>query len=231
MNKLDRQIAIALLLQNRKSITAQKIAEYFEISVRTVYRDIQILAEAGVPVVSLPGEGYAIMEGYKLPPLMFDPGELVALHVGQELAAKYGDSKLRESSRTVRIKLEAAMPPLVRLKLDSIADDVLVQTAPPSEAVFEQNRMSIVLQAIQEKRLLRITGDSGTAEVGPVLLYFHDQSWLLIAAAADGKTLGEHRLSELTKVELLDRKFEPPADFTFSRYWRSRGGQVGKSGK
>ena len=79
MNRVDRLFAITLLLQARRKIRARDLAEKFEINKRTIYRDMAALSESGVPIVSTPGEGYELIEGYYLPPLLFTPSEAAAL--------------------------------------------------------------------------------------------------------------------------------------------------------
>ena len=71
MTRFDRITAILVQLQSKKIVTAQEIADRFEISLRTVYRDIRSLEEAGVPISSEAGVGYSMMEGYRLPPIVF----------------------------------------------------------------------------------------------------------------------------------------------------------------
>lgn len=81
MNRTDRMMAIAWFLRSRTHATAAMLAETFGVGVRTIYRDVQALCEAGVPVVSLPGPGggYALMEGFRLRPIPFSPDEVEAL--------------------------------------------------------------------------------------------------------------------------------------------------------
>jgi len=83
MNRLDRTMGMLLLLRGGRVVSASELAKRFEVSVRTVYRDIQALCEAGVPVVTLPGQGYALTSGYFLPPLMFTGLEAGALALGE----------------------------------------------------------------------------------------------------------------------------------------------------
>ena len=71
MNRIDRLHAILTHLQSKRLVTAQEIADRFDISLRTVYRDVKALDESGVPVIGEAGTGYTIMEGYRLPPVMF----------------------------------------------------------------------------------------------------------------------------------------------------------------
>ncbi|MCY9515350.1 helix-turn-helix transcriptional regulator [Paenibacillus apiarius] len=82
MNRTDRLLAILLELRSRKLCRAEDLAEQFEISVRTVYRDMLALSEAGIPICAVPGQGYSLMEGYFLPPLSLLPEEAILLLCG-----------------------------------------------------------------------------------------------------------------------------------------------------
>lgn len=75
MNRIDRLFAILLLLQARRRVRAQDLVAAFEVTERAIYRDVAALSEGGVPIVSLPGAGYELAEGYMLPPLLFTPAE------------------------------------------------------------------------------------------------------------------------------------------------------------
>jgi len=79
MNRIDRLTAILIQLQSKKVVRAEEIADRFEISLRTVYRDVKALMEAGVPIGSEAGTGYFIVDGYHLPPVMFNQEEASAL--------------------------------------------------------------------------------------------------------------------------------------------------------
>lgn len=85
MNRTDRLLAIILELQDRKHLRAEDLAAIFEVSKRTIYRDIQALCEAGVPVVAMTGQGYSLPEGYFLPPVSFSPDEALLLILGIEV--------------------------------------------------------------------------------------------------------------------------------------------------
>jgi biotin operon repressor len=85
MNRVDRMLATILLLQSRRVIKAEDIAEHFEISLRTVYRDMAALSEAGVPVAAEAGVGYSLLRGYLMPPVMFTAEEASALFLSGEL--------------------------------------------------------------------------------------------------------------------------------------------------
>ena len=86
MNKTDRLLVIVLELQRKEVVRAENLATLFETSVRTIYRDIQALSEAGVPIIGAPGRGYSLMEGYFLPPIGFTVPEAVSLLIGTDFS-------------------------------------------------------------------------------------------------------------------------------------------------
>jgi predicted DNA-binding transcriptional regulator YafY len=85
MNRIDRLTAILVQLQSKKVVKAHEIADRFEISLRTVYRDVRALEEAGIPIGAEAGKGYFILDGYHLPPVMFSQQEANALVLGSKL--------------------------------------------------------------------------------------------------------------------------------------------------
>ena len=88
MNRTDRLVAMVMQLQGRRLVRAEELARHFEITVRTVYRDVSALAEAGVPVVGEAGVGYSLVKGYHLPPVMFTAEAAPGLHSAISRAAK-----------------------------------------------------------------------------------------------------------------------------------------------
>jgi predicted DNA-binding transcriptional regulator YafY len=92
MNRIDRISAILIQLQSRRVVKAGDIAERFNISLRTVYRDIKTLEEAGIPLIGEAGVGYSIMDGYRLPPVMFTREEATAFLTAEKFVEKLTDT-------------------------------------------------------------------------------------------------------------------------------------------
>src|SRR5688572_20373523 len=105
MNRIDRMLAIVLELQARKQLRAEDLAATFRVSKRTVYRDIMALADSGVPVVAIPGQGYSLVEGYFLPPLAFSTDEAIMLMLGVDAAAQHFDAQYRSAAQSARHKI------------------------------------------------------------------------------------------------------------------------------
>ncbi|MCP5097496.1 MAG: WYL domain-containing protein, partial [Chloroflexi bacterium] len=129
MNRVDRLMAYLLMFQSRGLMRAQDFAAQFEISERTVYRDIQALSEVGVPIAAMPGEGYRLMDGYYLPPITFTPEEARALFLavsmldGFTVAGKTNYCRLRQAPRVFRLDRINRLRPLSKTFIPHEIDD------------------------------------------------------------------------------------------------------------
>jgi len=98
--RLARLTAIMTQLQSKRIVTARDIADKHGVSIRTVYRDIRTLEKSGIPIVTEEGKGYSIMEGYKLPPVMFTEQEANALITAEQLISRNKDQSLTDHYRS-----------------------------------------------------------------------------------------------------------------------------------
>jgi predicted DNA-binding transcriptional regulator YafY len=110
MNRVDRLMAIVVYLQARRVARAEDLARHFEISVRTVYRDIAALGEAGVPVIAEAGVGYALMKGYFLPPVSLTAEEASALVAAAILLRHHSDASLDKHTSSAIMKVRSVLP-------------------------------------------------------------------------------------------------------------------------
>src|SRR5215212_926099 len=101
---------MVMRLQGRRLVRASELAEHFNISVRTVYRDIAALGEAGVPIAGEAGVGYSLVRGYHLPPVMLTADEAAALFVGAEMVRQFTDASLCGPMDSALDKLRAVLP-------------------------------------------------------------------------------------------------------------------------
>src|SRR5690606_29609387 len=106
MNRFDRITAILIQLQSKKVVKAQDLADRFGISLRTVYRDIRTLEEAGVPLYGEAGIGYSIVDGYRLPPVMFTREEATAFITAEKLMEKFTDASLKQHFTSAMYKVK-----------------------------------------------------------------------------------------------------------------------------
>jgi predicted DNA-binding transcriptional regulator YafY len=122
MNRTDRLLAIVLELQRhrRSYCRAEDLATRFEVSKRTIYRDIQALCEAGVPITVADRQGYALVDGYFLPPLSFTTDEALILALGSDFMAHNFDHDYRIAAHSAYRKVDAVLPPLLRTQVDHL---------------------------------------------------------------------------------------------------------------
>ena len=92
--RFDRIVAILIQLQSKKIVKAHELAERFKVSLRTIYRDIRTLEASGVPIYSEAGIGYSLMEGYRLPPVMFTREEASSFIAAEKLMQKFTDKEI-----------------------------------------------------------------------------------------------------------------------------------------
>lgn len=230
MNKTDRMLAIVLELQRNKVVRAEDLAATFETSIRTIYRDIQALSEAGVSIVGAPGQGYSLMEGYFLPPISFTVEEAVTLIIGTDFIEQWFDAQYGSKSRTSRGKIEAILPEQIRSEATRIRKSFRLYTSGQDVArIQEKAYLEVIRQAILEKRKIRFCYTKRIAEadgnrqsirtVAPYGLVIHQgSSWVLIGWCELRQDIRHFRLSRMAELINLEDRFMPPADFCLDVY-------------
>ena len=109
LNRFDRTLAILVLLQSRKLVKAQDLSNRFGVSLRTIYRDIRSLEAAGVPILGEAGVGYSIMEGYRLPPVMFTREEAGSFVAAEKLMLQFTDAGLGAYFKSAMDKVKSVL--------------------------------------------------------------------------------------------------------------------------
>ncbi|MCR8656902.1 helix-turn-helix transcriptional regulator [Paenibacillus endoradicis] len=229
MNKTDRLLAIVLELQRNEVLRAEDLAAIFETSVRTIYRDIQALSEAGVSVIGAPGQGYSLMEGYFLPPVSFTVEEAVTLLIGTDCIEQWFDTHYSSKSRTSRSKIEAILPEPIRIEAIRIRKSFrLLATAEDKARIQEKTYLEAIRRTILEERKIsfhyskRIAEADGNRQsvrtVAPYGLVLHQGSWVLIAWCELREDIRHFRLSRMTRLIDLEDRFMMPADFHLDEY-------------
>jgi predicted DNA-binding transcriptional regulator YafY len=180
MRPADRLFQIVLLLGRGRVLTAQTLAERLEVSVRTIYRDIQDLAASGVPIEGEAGVGYCLRRGYQVPPLMFDQEELQALVFGADVAKAWGDAEMASAADRILAKVDAVLPDRLRPELH--AHRLFVPDARMSDA--EARKLGAVREAINGRLRIfvayRDVGDRTTERIiWPLTLAYWGSSWTL----------------------------------------------------
>src|SRR5262245_3557106 len=166
MNRLDRALGILLLLRGGKTFSATELSRRFEVSARTIYRDVEMLAAVGVPVYAEMGRsgGFRLVEGYFLPPVMFSAGEAVSVLLGLKMPARLRARPFAAELETSAEKLLAAVPDQLRTALaraqqsigfEHLPVDIFhterTSDEPPLTDVDEGTIIGVFLRAILER--------------------------------------------------------------------------------
>ncbi|MBI5932045.1 MAG: YafY family transcriptional regulator [Chloroflexi bacterium] len=210
MNRIDRLFNILLLLQTRRHVQAIELARAFEISERTIYRDMAALMQMGIPIISLPGQGYELMEGFYLPPLVFTPDEASALFLGASMLAASGNYA-EETQRAIE-KITAALP-LRQSQLARQRADIIRFVMPRGNFDLENPYLMQLQQAILDKRVvfIRYYGfnrqEVTEREVEPHFLTFGEGVWYFDGYCRLRQDQRAFRLDRVESLQVLNEVF------------------------
>lgn len=214
MNRIDRLLALILYLQSRRTCTAEAMAEHFGLSVRTIYRDIAALGEAGVPILAEAGIGYSLMKGYLLPPVNFSEQEAYALSTGVMLAQRMTTHSYNEKMQSALDKIKAVLPNEAKHRLELLAKGM----ATPQTEHPQQADLSVLQQAIARQQLLTFDyQDASQAlsyrEVEAAGLVFYLGRWHLIAWCRLRQDYRDFRTDRIHNLQLKSQPFQARSDF------------------
>jgi len=202
-----------LLQQPGKNKTVNELAEHFGVSRRTIFRDFNALEEINVPVTWDRYSGYGLIEGYKIPPLMFTSKELATIMVGLNFVKSQVDEGLVEDAKGVEIKIKNVLPDelkdfMVSLEGRTIVDPYLKFGGKKkkggswyliSSAIAQQKRMQF--------KYTTKSGDTGIRKIDPYILVFYEDHWNVIGRS---HLRGESRnfiLENIEEVKILDENY------------------------
>jgi predicted DNA-binding transcriptional regulator YafY len=220
VNRLDRLFAITTHLQGRSRVRAEDLARAFEVSKRTIYRDVAALSEAGVPVVAEPGQGYGLADGFFLPPLVFTAGEATALVLGARLLASRTAGRTPGDAKRAVAKIASVLPAAARDEVERRIAPVRFPRPLPPDAPFDLDdpRLATLRRAVLERRVvaLRYHGrsrDEVTERlVEPRDLACYDGVWYLSAFCRLRGGGRDFRLDRIETLALLADTFSPRPD-------------------
>lgn len=234
MNRTDRLLAIVLELQGKGKRRAEDLARTFETSKRTIYRDIEALCEAGIPVVSVPGQGYSLMKGYFLPPLSFTSDEATMLLLGSDFMAQNFDAQYRAAAQSASRKIAGVLPEPLREEVGYLQNSIRFITYSTPTDVAEHDMLQQLRRAIIEPTTVRFcyharypsdgqSASSTTREADPYGLVHSPGAWYLSAYCHLRQDIRNFRLDRISNLELLPATFQRPANFQMGKREPERG--------
>lgn len=238
MSHTDRLLAIVLELQAHRWRRAEDLARTMETSKRTIYRDLVALGQAGVPIISTPGRGYSLVEGYFLPPVSFSADEATILSLGADVMAQSFDTQYRAAAQSAANKITAALPERLRVDVEALRERIRMrpgatELAPAIAAKLRTLRGAVIAcQRIrfryftrypdastpQDDRQSAIEEGAMWREANPYALIHVTSAWYLMAYCHVRKDIRNFRLERIEDLSVLEQTFQRPPTLRLRAY-------------
>lgn len=211
VNRLSRLTAILIQIQTKHMVTASELSRKFQVSKRTIYRDIKALERAGVPIMTEEGRGYTLMEGYKMPPVMFTEKQANALILAEQLVLKNKDASFvkdySEAIDKIKAMLQYSSKDKAKVLTDRTQYDEVINKERSSDNLSD---LQNALTNYSKVEIVYVTRD-GTATkrmIEPFALLSAD-NWYLIAWCRLREAFRFFRLDRMQSVKIQAEQFEP----------------------
>jgi predicted DNA-binding transcriptional regulator YafY len=206
MNRLDRISALLVQLQSRSVIRAADCAERFGVSVRTIYRDMRTLEQAGVPLCGDAGVGYSLMEGYRLPPLMFTPAEALSMLTAEKFIEQMTDPHNSGHFRSAMDKVRAVMRGVDRRYMEGLDENISVYRSRRAPEAKMPDLLQTILRSVGDREILAMeyTGCDGRPsqrEIEAVGVTYSYPLWYLTAWCHLREDYRNFRLDRIDSLE------------------------------
>ena len=215
MNRIDRLHAILTTLQSKRIVKAEELAKKFEVSNRTIYRDIRALEAGGVPIGAEAGVGYFIADGYHLPPVMFTKEEGRALLMAGKLMEKISDPAVSHSFQEALTKVRAVLDNEKKDELQGLEERILVNPFPLTAPTQANPILEQVKEALVQNRVIEMDyysnykGEHSRRQLEPIGLTFYQNHWHLIGFCRLRQDYRDFRVDRISKLQVLSERFKP----------------------
>lgn len=214
LNRFDRIVAILIQLQSKKIVKAQELADRFGVSLRTIYRDVRSLESSGVPIVSEAGVGYSIMDGYRLPPVMFTREEASSFVAAEKLMQKFTDKSFGAYYESAMFKVKSVLRGKEKEWIDALQSQIIMN---PTETLFNENisnALEILFESIAEKKQVFVKYQSMEAEkpseryLEPVSIFHENNYWYILAYCHYRNDYRQFRTDRLLQIQRTEFSFQ-----------------------
>jgi len=223
--RLSRLVAILTMLQTKRLVTASELATRFAVSIRTIYRDIRSLENAGIPVVTEEGKGYFLMEGYRLPPVTLTEKEANAIITAEQFILRNKDASLAKDFSEAVNKIKAVFQDNTRNKANLLGSRIKFYHNPQLERT--SHFLSALQSALTNFNIIQVdyqslSGSLTSRLVEPFALLSTQNNWLLVGWCRLRKAYRIFRLDRIKTLSLLPEQFQPHA-ITLPEYFEKFG--------
>lgn len=207
VKRFDRIVAILIQLQSKRTVKAQELADRFAVSLRTIYRDIRTLEASGVPIVGETGVGYSLMEGYRLPPVMFTREEAGSFVAAEKLMQQFTDRSLGAYYESAMYKLKSVLRGREKDWVETLESQVSIV---PGPALFNENvpdALEILFESIAEKKQVFLRYGSLREEtpterrLEPVGIFHENGHWYMLAYCHLREDYRQFRTDRILRIQ------------------------------
>ncbi|WP_077419262.1 helix-turn-helix transcriptional regulator [Chryseobacterium sp. JV274] len=205
LKKLDRVTAILTQLRSKPVVRAQDLAEKFDVSIRTIYRDVKTLENAGIPIVGEAGNGYSLMDGYKLPPIMFTKEEVLSFITAEKLMQKFSHQSLGSHYQAAMEKVRSVLRNSDKNLIQNIEKQIDVFSFHTDSGDSLKNVIPIILESIADKTQLNIRyqtvdGRVDNRTIETVGMFFEFNFWYIMAFCTLRKDFRQFRIDRILEI-------------------------------
>ncbi len=219
--RLARLTAILTQLQSKSLVTAREIADKHDVSIRTVYRDIRTLESSGIPIVTEEGKGYSIMEGYKLPPVMFTEAEANALITAEKIINQNRDNSLVEQYQSAVEKIKSVLKNTQKDKSDLLTERIQIRHNLENEKTSDyliKLQTAITNYQVYRLNYTSLKNQSSQRNIEPFALFSTNGNWILVAFCQLRQDFRAFRLDCMQSLMPMNTHFSPH-DMTLQEYF------------
>jgi len=204
MKRLHRLTAMILFLQSRNYTSISQLVDKFEVSERTIYRDLNALTEAGLPISFEEGRGYFIVDGYNLPPLNFTDEEANSIIIAEKLMKKYADDKTLTTFSNAVEKIRVILNSLQKQKLENLEQHIRMYIPEGEESTMYLNEINTAVMAKQvvEIEYTNNHGIKAIRNIEPIGLTFYGNTWHVIGYCHNRKGYRDFVLKRISKLRV-----------------------------
>lgn len=224
MSQLSRLISILTLLRSKRLLTATELAHKFEVSLRTIYRDIRKLEEAGIPVYAIEGRGYSLIDNYTVAPVQFTEKQANALITAQHVISQSKDVSFVNDFNEALTKIKSVFRTSIQEKSELLSDKIHVFNWHYED--FSSNALSEIQLAITNFNYVEINyqkvadTDISFRKIEPCAMYSTNNKWILIAWCHLRNNLRAFRVDRIRHYKILPEQFED-RNFSIQTYFSS----------
>ncbi|WP_298426811.1 YafY family protein [uncultured Kordia sp.] len=224
MTQLARLISILTLLRSKRLLTATELAEKYDVSVRTIYRDIRKLEEAGVPVYTIDGRGYSLTDTYTIAPVQFTEKQANALITAEHIINQSKDISFVNDFKEALIKIKSVFKTSIQEKSEILNDKIHVfnwKLEDTTSNVLPEIQLAITNFNVMEINYKKANDyQVSQRKIEPCAMYSTDNKWILIAWCHLRNELRAFRIDRIQTFKILEEKFED-RKFNISDYFAS----------